>query len=256
MSVKKKFQDMQAYLSKDEAGQKMLKALKDDVNALRKKAATLQVVADEAAALASRTIEHLKESDAALKLAQQKVQQLQAKVNSSAHRVSALESDLDKERGASRMPLASGDMMKDLTAKSIGLWSEKTIKELGSLPEPSMCVVRHPAGYHLTDVLTAFNDRGFATIGRIVALRVLLQNSVCFFLPSSIDSEDVIDKLKDEVEWDSATRHYLTLFSRSTDPISDAELLKIRTSGKLQKDNNLDAGDTTSAVVGKRAWET
>ncbi len=251
-TVKKHFKNLSTYLARDEVGQGMLSQLKDAVNGLRKEASTSLKKLEDAEKVKSGAIDRERNSADALKSTQQELQRLKQAVNSSRRKISALESELERERGDKRIPYASGRLIDDLTARRIHIWARRTGRELGCLPKPKRCEVRHPTGYELHDVLPAFDDQGFATLGRTVVLKtMLIDGAVCIFGPHEMEPARLIKALSNDPGWEKARRMCAGLFSKSFSHLSDEERLRQFTSGKCNWGHvHQQEGDTTSALLG------
>ena len=110
--VKNRFKILSTYLGQDKAGQAMLKDLKDAVNVLRKKAAATTEAATDAEASRAAAVDRAKESDSALKDAQQELRQVWGEVRRLTQLVEAKPVKVGER--ASRIPSEMKSVVKQL----------------------------------------------------------------------------------------------------------------------------------------------
>jgi hypothetical protein len=234
--VKKRFSEFESYLGRDKEALRRLKLLKDDVNVLRTSLAAAEEKAELAEVVKNAARERADAAEMEVIALSSEVERLKNKTDSLQHENAMLSTQLHEVTHRERIPFASGSLTKDLSPGRIHRWAYKTLMELGgTLVKPGKCTTSHPIGFALEDILTGFDEYGFATLGRTIVLQLLIRKAVAISWSDESDGVDP-DKLIAAIwkqEHSAKARRTITqLFLHQFDRRSEAEILCQKTSGK------------------------
>lgn len=234
--VKKRFGEFESYLRNDKEGLRRLKLLKDDVNVLRTSLSNAEEAKEFAEVIKDAARERADAADSESIKLKREVERLKQKLKSIESDNSTLREQLESFTNKERVPYASGDLVRDLSPERINKWAYKTLKEQGgTLKKPTRCTTRHPIGFNLEDILTGFDEYGFATLGRTIVLQLMLREAITVFWDSDgeVDPQKILKAIWKQNNSEKAKRTMVKLFLHQFDGRSEAEILAARTSGKL-----------------------
>jgi len=234
--VKKRFAEMESYLGRDKEALRRLKLLKDDVNVLRTSLAAAEEKAVEAEAVKEAARKRADEAELQVHALKAEIERRSNK-NESLHQENhLLGKQLHDVTHRERVPFASGNLTKDLSPERIGRWAFKTLKEQGgTLVRPKKCTTRNPIGFDLEDILTGFDEFGFATLGRTIVLQLLLRKAVAVFWSDEsdgVDPEKIIEAVWNQKDSQKARKTIMQLFLHQFDKRTNDDVLRDKTSGK------------------------
>lgn len=236
--VKKRFGEIESYLGRDKEAVRRLKLLKDDVNVLRTSLAAAEKKAEEAEV--AKELARKRADDAELQFVELKAEtdRLNQKNNTSERERDAVVNELNEIKNKERVPFATGSLVDDLSPQRIHRWAYKTLKEQGgTLIKPGKCTTRHPICFFLEDVLTGFDEFGFATLGRTIVLQLLLRTAITISWTDEadgVDPERIIKAVWKQKDSDKAKKTMMQLFLHQFDSRSSDEILAYRTSGRAK----------------------
>ena len=253
--VKKRFGEFESYLRGDKEGLRRLKLLKDDVNVLRTSLATAEENAEQCEVVKDAARDRADKAEAEAIELKRETERLNQKNESIEHENDMLRHRLEAFTNRERVPFSSGDLVNDLSLDRIHRWAYKTLKEQGgTLKKPVRCTTLMPTGFNLEDLLTGFDEYGFATLGRTIVLQLLMTKAICVFWSDDEDGVDPEKLLKAIWRQKNSEKAKLTmqkLFYHQFDKRSDSEILKERTSGRCHAPQ-YDGEDALSIIFGSR----
>jgi len=250
--MKKRFSEFGAFLKKDKEGLRRLKILKEDVNALRTSLASAEEKAEQCQVVKDAARDRADKAEAAAIDLKLEVERLKQKQDSIKLENDTLRRQLESLTNRERVPFASGNLCDDLSPRRIHRWAYKTLREQGTLKKTTRCTTRHPLGFNLEDLLTGFDEFGFATLGRTIVLQLLVTKAICVFWSDDadgIDPDGLLEAIWKQNHIDKARLIMQKLFFHQVEKRSDAEMLKGKTSGKCWWGDSDDT-DPLSVIFG------
>lgn len=253
--VKKRFSEMESYLRGDKEGLRRLKLLKDDVNVLRTSLAAAEEKAEQCEVVKDAARDRADKAESEEIELKREVERLNQKNESIEHENDILRQRLEALQNRERVPFASGELVNDLSPDRINRWAYKTLREQGgTLKKPVRCTTLLPTGFNLEDVLTGFDEYGFATLGRTIVLQLLVTKAICVFWSDDedgVDPEKLLKAIWGQKNCEKAKWTMQKLFYHQFDKRSEAEILKDRTSGRYHAPQ-YDGEDALSIIFGDR----
>ena len=236
--VKKRFGELESYLGRDKEALRRLKLLKDDVNVLRTSLAAAEAKAAEAESVKDAARKRADDAEMQVIALKSEIERLGNKNDSLEQETAIVSKQLNDVTHRERVPFASGNLTKDLSPERIRRWAYKTLKEQGgTLVQPKKSTTRNPIGFELEDILTGFDEFGFATLGRTIVLQLLLRKAVAVFWSDEadgVDPEEIIKAVWNQKDSQKARKTIMQLFLHQFDKRTNEDVLRDKVSGKAK----------------------